>query len=65
MNIYKLEFQIAETVRAACPKAAQDACENAGVSGLCQEGRWECAVAAIRSQDLAPVIKTWPAISGQ
>ncbi|HEU5339601.1 MAG TPA: hypothetical protein VFU39_09985 [Sulfuricaulis sp.] len=63
MNQQKLQQRLAEAVRAACLKAAQDAHENAGVSGLCQEGRWECAIAAIRSLDLESVIKTLPGVS--
>jgi hypothetical protein len=47
-------------VREACLKAAREAYENAGVSGLCEEGRWECAVNAIRSLDIEAVIATLP-----
>jgi hypothetical protein len=43
-------------VRDACGKAAQEAWENAGISGLCEEGRWECAISAIRALDLEAVI---------
>lgn len=48
--------RLAEAVRQACLKAAQEAYESAGVSGLCEEGRWECAVEAIRALDLEAVI---------
>jgi len=34
-------LQIAEVVRQACLTAALRAYEDAGLSGLCQEGRWE------------------------
>jgi hypothetical protein len=44
--------RLAESVRDACLRAALEAYENAGVSGLCEEGRWECAVGAIRALDL-------------
>ena len=47
---------LAEAVRDACLKAAREAYENAGISGLCEEGRWECAVNAIRSLDIEMVI---------
>lgn len=47
-----LKRRVAETVREACWKAARDAYENAGISGLCEEGRWEVALGAIRSLDL-------------
>lgn len=39
---------LAERVRAACVDAALLAYEEAGIRGLCVEGRWEAAVAAIR-----------------
>ena len=48
--------RLAETMRNACGKAAQEACESAGISGLCEEGRWECAVSAIQSLDLKAII---------
>jgi hypothetical protein len=43
----------AEAVRGALIDAALVACEDAGSSGLCAEGRWEAAVAAMRSLDVA------------
>ena len=51
-------LNIAEAVRAACLKAALQAYEDAGISGLCQEGRWELAVAAIRDLDLDHVLQS-------
>jgi hypothetical protein len=48
--------KLAAAVRAACVRAALDAYEDAGVRGLCEEGRWECAVDAVRRLDLAPFI---------
>lgn len=48
--------QLAEAVRAACLDAAMRAYEDAGISGLCHEGRWEIAVQAIRTLDLGPVV---------
>jgi len=60
MNQQKSQQRLAETVRTACLKAAQEAYENAGISGLCEEGRWECAISAIRSLDLASVINALP-----
>ena len=49
-------LQIAETVRTACLQAALEAFEEAGISGLCLEGRWEIAVQAIRTLDLRPLV---------
>ena len=43
----------AEAVRAALIDAALVAYEDAGLSGLCAEGRWEAAVAAMRSLDVS------------
>jgi hypothetical protein len=41
-----------EAVRRACLAAALAAYEEAGVLGLCHEGRWEAAVSAMQSLDL-------------
>ena len=48
--------QIAEATRRALLEAALDAYEEAGLSGLCAEGRWEVAIGAIRNLDVGPVI---------
>lgn len=48
---------VAEAVRTACVNAMLAAYEDAGVRGLCAEGRWEAAVAAVRDIDLEPVIE--------
>jgi hypothetical protein len=47
---------LVETVRAACLNAALAAYEDAGIRGLCAEGRWEAALAAIRHVDLSSVL---------
>jgi hypothetical protein len=49
--------RLAEAVRTACLEAALRAYEDAGISGLCEEGRWECAVQAIQGVDLTALIK--------
>jgi PAS domain S-box-containing protein len=51
-------LQNAERVRQACIAAALQAYEDAGLSGLCQEGRWEYAVDAMRSVSLRPLVQT-------
>jgi hypothetical protein len=43
---------LAEAVRKACIEAALAAYEDAGISGLCAEGRWEAAISAIQSLNL-------------
>jgi len=60
MGEQDLKRRLADGVREACLKAAVDAYENAGISGLCEEGRWECAIDAIRSLDLAAIVNTMP-----
>lgn len=49
--------EVAEAVRTACLRAAEAAYEDAGVQGLCAEGRWEAAIGAIRRLDLATVAR--------
>lgn len=48
---------IADAVRRACLEAALAAYEDAGIRGVCEEGRWEAAVGAIRTIDLEPVVR--------
>jgi len=50
----------AETVRRACLEAARAAYEDAGFAGMCEEGRWERALDAIRSLDLAALTPEAP-----
>jgi hypothetical protein len=54
MNVH---MQMAEAVRQACMTAALQAYDEAGVSGLCHEGRWEYAVDAMRGLPLRPLIE--------
>lgn len=48
---------IAQAVRDACLAAAQAAYEDAAMSGLCADGRWECAFQAIKQLDLNTVLR--------
>ena len=50
-------MQTAEAVRQACLAAALQAYEEARISGLCHEGRWEYAVDAMRGLPLRPLIE--------
>jgi hemerythrin-like domain-containing protein len=50
--------ELAERIRSACLQAASAAYEQAGISGLCGEGRWELAVQAIKVLDLTPLLET-------
>jgi hypothetical protein len=63
----KLEerLMLAEAIRQACVVAAVEAAEDAGVRGLCAEGRLEAAMAAIRQLDVRAVVRAcstaqWP-----
>ena len=48
----------AESVRAACLDAAIQAHEDAGIRGLCADGRWEAALAAVRQLVLSSALET-------
>lgn len=48
----------AEAVRRACIEAALAAWEDAGISGLCAEGRWEIAIQAMRELEVETVLRT-------
>ena len=52
-----VHMQMAEAVRQACLAAALQAYDDAGVSGLCHEGRWEYAVDAMRALPLRPLVE--------
>jgi hypothetical protein len=65
MTEHDLKRRLAEAVRQACLNAARQGYENAGISGLCEEGRWECAVDAIRALDLDAVIAALPEDPGK
>ncbi len=47
--------ELSEAVRQACIQAALDAYEDAGISGLCAEGRWEAAIGAMQSLDVKQI----------
>lgn len=48
--------ELGEALRNALVEAAVEAHHDAGVRGLCAEGRWDVAVDAMRSLDLGPVL---------
>lgn len=47
----------AAAIRRALIEAAEAAYEDAGIRGLCAEGRWEAAVQAMRGVDLEAVAR--------
>jgi hypothetical protein len=40
---------LAKRIRGACLEAVVGAYDDAGIQGLCAEGRWEAAVGALRT----------------
>lgn len=48
---------LAKRIRDACLEAVLEAYEDAGMQGLCAEGRWEVAVGALRTLDVAPLLR--------
>lgn len=48
---------LAEAIRAACLDAAIRTYDDAGMQGLCPEGRWEAAVGAVRQLDLRALLR--------
>jgi hypothetical protein len=51
------QSNLVEMVRAASPDAALAAYGDAGIRGLCADGRWEAALASIRQLDLSLVLE--------
>ena len=47
---------VARAVRNGCIEAALQAYEEAGINGLCAEGRWELAIQAMRCLELDAVL---------
>ncbi len=50
-------LRLAESVRAACIKAAIEGYQQASISGLCGEGAFENAVSAMRVANLTDILK--------
>ncbi len=57
VNVDKRMRDAAEAARRACAEAAEGAYEDAGIRGLCAEGRWEMALEAIRRVDVDAVVR--------
>lgn len=55
---------VAETVRAACLNVARLAYEDAGIRGLCADGRSEAALTDIRRLDLSVVLDLGAGLPG-
>ncbi|MDX1606616.1 MAG: hypothetical protein R3202_10520 [Candidatus Competibacterales bacterium] len=52
--------RLAETVRAVCARAAQEAFERAALSGLCLDGVQECTIGAVQAVDIEILIRESP-----
>jgi hypothetical protein len=48
---------LAKRIRDACLEAVLQAYEDAGIQGLCAEGRWEVAVGALKTVELTPLLR--------
>ena len=48
---------LAKRIRERCIETVLQAYEDAGIQGLCAEGRWEAAVDALRTVELAPLLR--------
>lgn len=59
------QHRTAEAVRAACLQAALDGYERAGLSGLCEAGRWEMAIDSIQALDIGAVVRKLQTVSGK
>ncbi len=57
MATYMEPEDLAKRIRDACLEAVLREYEDAGVQGLCAEGRWEAAVGGQRTLDLAPLLR--------
>jgi hypothetical protein len=54
----------AESIRRAVIAAGEAAYEDAGIQGLCAEGRWEAAVSAMRAVGLDGILRRASAGAG-
>ena len=54
---------LAKRIRDACLEALLQAYEDAGIQGLCAEGRWEVAVGALKTVELAPLLREFKHLS--
>jgi pentatricopeptide repeat protein len=53
------ERKLAESVRKACLENLQRSYEEAGISGLCHEGRWEYALDVLRNLSMENLLKDY------
>ena len=64
MATYMDPEDLAKRIRDACLETVLQEHEDAGVQGLCAEGRrWEAAVGALRTLDLVPLLREFQSLS--
>ena len=57
MTIETKDLELAEAVRETCLEIQQRSYEEAGISGLCHEGRWEYALDVLRGMSIEKLLK--------
>ena len=55
-KVHQELWSLATAVRGACFSAAVTAYENASIDGLCHDGAWECALAAMRAVNFESIV---------
>lgn len=58
VRVDEIALEVAETMRTECRKSLTEAYEEAGLSGLCAEGRWEVALDSLVNIDSKKIIKS-------
>lgn len=53
-------LRIATAVKFECLRAAVESYDDARIRGLCQEGAWDLAMDALKSIDIAAILKQLP-----
>ena len=53
----ELGVKISQAVIKQCRKILIENYESAGISGLCEEGRWEAALGSLATVDLSSIVK--------
>lgn len=54
----ELGNRVAKAVIAECRKTLSGAYESAGISGLCDEGRWEVALGSLESIEIEKILES-------
>ena len=57
MTVETKDLEFAEAVRKTCLEILQRSYEEAGISGLCHEGRWEYALDVLHGLSIENLLK--------